>query len=83
MSIYILHEIFKLHLLIISEKRKLKWGGVGYAPEGLSLSIQLLHLDQACVEHFISNLADGHVCTVGDDKRISCCRGANETNYFM
>jgi|ETNmetMinimDraft_13_1059891.scaffolds.fasta_scaffold94839_1 hypothetical protein len=49
MSIYILHEIFKLHLLIISEKRKLKWGGVGYAPEGLSLSIQLMHLNQAWI----------------------------------
>ena len=49
----------------------------------LSRSLQFLHLDQACVEYFISNLADGHVCTVGDDKRISCCRGVNETNYFM
>ncbi|MDP6766037.1 MAG: oxidoreductase, partial [SAR324 cluster bacterium] len=29
------------------------------------------------------NVADGHVCTVGDDKRISCCRGVNENNYYM
>ena len=40
-------------------------------------------LNQACVEYLISNLDDGHVCTIGDDKRISCCRGVNETNYFM
>ena len=30
------------------------------APEALFRSIQLLHLDQACVKHLISNLADCH-----------------------
>ena len=53
------------------------------APLGLSRSIQLLHLDQASVEDFISNLTDRHSSTLGNDKRISCCRGANDTNYFM
>ena len=50
---------------------------------GLSTSIQLLVLDQSCVEDFVGHLAEGHACLVGEDKRISCCRGANETNYFM
>ena len=29
-------------------------------PCAMPLRIKLLHLDQACVEDFISNLADGH-----------------------
>ena len=49
----------------------------------LSRIIQLLHLDQAWVEYLIGNVADGHIFTVGDEKRVSCCRGVNETNYFM
>ena len=40
-------------------------------------------LNQACVEYLVGNLADVHVCTIGYDTRVSCCRGANETNYFM
>ncbi|MEC8393803.1 MAG: hypothetical protein VX003_02980, partial [SAR324 cluster bacterium] len=50
---------------------------------GLTLSIQLMHLDQASVEHFISNLADRHSSMLGYDKRISCLWGTNTTNYFM
>ena len=37
----------------------------------LSRSIQLLHLDQACVEDFISNLADGHSSSLGDGHKGS------------
>ena len=47
------------------------------------MSIQLLHLDQAFVKDIIRNLTYRHVYTVGDDKRINCCRASNETNYFM
>ena len=60
---------------------KMEWGPL--LQGALSRSIQLLHLDQACVEDFISDLVDGRTCPFGYDKRISCCRGANETNYFM
>ena len=35
-------------------------------------NIQLLHLDQDCVEHLIRNLAEVHSTTLGNDKRISC-----------
>ena len=51
--------------------------------EALPRSIQLLHLDQAFVKDIIRNLTYRHVFTVGDDKRISCYQGVNETNYSM
>ena len=40
--------------------------GVGpfASPGGLTCSIQLLHLDQASVEDFISYLTDGHACSL-------------------
>ena len=40
--------------------------GVGpfASPGGLPLRIQLLHLDQAYVEDFIRNLADGRACSL-------------------
>ena len=41
------------------------------------------HLKQSGVECFVCYLAEGHACAVGNKKRISCCRGVNETNYFM
>ena len=34
-------------------------------------------------EHFISNLADGRTCAFRYDKRISCCLGENEADFFM
>jgi len=42
-----------------------------------------MHLNQPDVKHIINNLANCHILTVGDDERVSDCRGANETNYFM
>ena len=44
---------------------------------------KLLILDQAFVEDLIRDLVDGRACPFGNDKRISCSRGAYDTNYFM
>ena len=44
---------------------------------------KLLILDQAFVEDFIRDLVDGSASPFGNDKRISFCRGANDSNYFM
>ena len=43
--------------------------GVGPRTDvALPLSIQLLHLDQACEEDFIRYLTDAHSSSVGDEK---------------
>ena len=44
---------------------------------------KLLILDQAFVEDLIRDLVDGRACPFGNDKKISSCRGTNQTNPFM
>ena len=47
---------------------KMGWG-LCYPPGGLPRSIQLLHLDQACVEDLIRNLTNGRACSLEMIKR--------------